>query len=149
MSGGLQRYCVYVEIVRKAKAHLELSMATYMNTSVEGFHKDNSSKRKTRENMAPLLKRAGRPLAKDTEVLNVSFTFLIVELALSNLREPRENTRQCTFSTSGGWSGQGIYIGNLYLQNPWPLCNGPTSAGDTGLGHYRLLTAKRVWRREL
>lgn len=54
-------------------------------------HKDNSSKRKTRENVASLLKWAGNPVKKDTEVLNVFFTFLIAELALSNLRDQWEN----------------------------------------------------------
>lgn len=53
VSGGLQRCLLVVEIVRKAKAYLEVNTATHVNTNMEGFHKDSSSKRKTRENVAP------------------------------------------------------------------------------------------------
>lgn len=83
VSGGLQRCCLVVEIFRKAKAHLEVNMATHVNTNVEGFHKDNSSETKTRENVAPLLKWSGSPVTKATEVLNVFFTSLFTGIACS------------------------------------------------------------------
>lgn len=112
MSGGLQRCYLVVEIVRKAKALLEVSMATHVTTNMEGGqqHQKGQQQQKERENMAPLLKWAGSPVTKDTEVLDVFFTFLITELALSNRRDQWENPGQSTFTNSGGWSGQGIYI---------------------------------------
>lgn len=61
----------------KNKAHLELNLSRDVNSNKKGFHRDISSKRKTKENMAPLLNWAEGLVTKNTEVaevLNVFFT---------------------------------------------------------------------------
>ena len=45
--------------VRKAKAHLELSLSKDMECSRQGFYGDSSSKRKSRENVGLLLNGIG------------------------------------------------------------------------------------------
>ena len=60
--------------VRKAKAHLELNLARDVKGNKKGFY--ISIKRKTRENVGPLLNGAGPTLTEDTvkaEVLNAFF----------------------------------------------------------------------------
>lgn len=61
--------------LRKTKAHLELNLARDVNSNRKGFHRDISNKRKTRENMVPLLNWAGGLVSKDTEVAEVPHVF--------------------------------------------------------------------------
>ncbi|GAB0204486.1 mitochondrial enolase superfamily member 1 [Grus japonensis] len=64
------------DATRKAKAHLELSLARDVKDNKKGFFKYISSKRKTRENVDPLLNEVGALMMEDTEkaeLLNVFF----------------------------------------------------------------------------
>lgn len=64
--------------VRKAKAHLELNLAGYLKGKKKVFYRYLNSKRKTRENMGPLL-GAGNLMTKDmgkAKALNALFEFI-------------------------------------------------------------------------
>uniref|UniRef100_A0A8B9PUS7 Immunoglobulin C1-set domain-containing protein n=1 Tax=Apteryx owenii TaxID=8824 RepID=A0A8B9PUS7_APTOW len=61
---------------RKAKAHLELNVASDVKDNKKGFFKYIGSKRKTRENVGPLLNGVGALVTKDAEkaeLLNAFF----------------------------------------------------------------------------
>ncbi|PKU37244.1 rna-directed dna polymerase from mobile element jockey- hypothetical protein [Limosa lapponica baueri] len=60
----------------KAKAHLELDLVRDVKDNKKGFFKYLSSKRKTRENMGPLLNEVGALVMEDAEkleLLNAAF----------------------------------------------------------------------------
>ncbi len=64
------------EKIRKAKAQLELSLATKAKENSKCFYKHINSKRKARENLYPLLDAEGNLVTKDqdkAEVLNAFF----------------------------------------------------------------------------
>ena len=64
------------EKIRKAKAELELSLATKAKENSKCFYKHINSKRKARENLHPLLDAEGNLVSKDqgkAEVLNAFF----------------------------------------------------------------------------
>ncbi|GAB0204970.1 mitochondrial enolase superfamily member 1 [Grus japonensis] len=64
------------DATRKARAHLELNLARDVKDKKKGFFKYISSKRKTRENVGPLLNEVGALVTEDTEkveLLNVFF----------------------------------------------------------------------------
>ena len=72
------RYVVKLcrEKIRKAKAQLELSLATKAKENSKCFYKHINSKRKARENLHPLLDAEGNLVTKDrdkAEVLNAFF----------------------------------------------------------------------------
>src|SRR5699024_5407127 len=65
------------EEVRKAKAQLELRLATAIKENKKSFYKYINDKRRTKENFHPLLDAAGNVTTEDkekTEVLNAFFT---------------------------------------------------------------------------
>ena len=53
------------DLVRKAKAWLELELARNVKGNKKGFYKYSISKRKAKENMCPLLTGARNLIAKD------------------------------------------------------------------------------------
>ena len=62
--------------IRKAKAQLELSLATKVKDNNKYFYKYINSKRRARENLHPLLDAEGNLVTKDqdkAEVLNAFF----------------------------------------------------------------------------
>jgi len=62
--------------VRRAKAQLELSLATTIKDNKKYFYKYISNKRRVKENLHPLLEWGGNSVAKDKEkadVLNAFF----------------------------------------------------------------------------
>lgn len=62
--------------IRKAKAHLELSLATAIKDNKKGFYKYINTKRRTKENLQPLLDAGGNLVTRDeekAEVLNAFF----------------------------------------------------------------------------
>jgi len=64
------------DVTRKAKAHLELNMARDVGNNKKAFFKYSSSKRKTRDNVGPLLNEAGVLVTEDAEkaeLLNAFF----------------------------------------------------------------------------
>jgi len=64
------------DATKKAKAHLELKLARDVKNNKKGFFKYISSKRKTRDNVGPLLNEAGVLVTEDaekTELLNAFF----------------------------------------------------------------------------
>ncbi|GAB0206849.1 mitochondrial enolase superfamily member 1 [Grus japonensis] len=64
------------DAMRKAKAPLELNLARDVKDNKKGFFKYISSKRKTRENVGPLLNEVGALVTEDTEkaeLLNAFF----------------------------------------------------------------------------
>ena len=65
-----------MEKIRKAKAQLELSLATKAKVNSKCFYKHINSKRKARENLHPSLDAEGNLVTKDrdkAEVLNAFF----------------------------------------------------------------------------
>ena len=69
---------VCMDATRKAKAWLELKLARDVKDNKKGFYKYVNSKRKTRENVGPLLNEAGALVTEDTEkaeLLNAIFCF--------------------------------------------------------------------------
>ena len=64
------------DATRKAKVHLELNLARDVKDNKKGFFKHISSKRKTRDNVGPLLNEVGVLVTEDTEkaeLLNAFF----------------------------------------------------------------------------
>ena len=64
------------ESIRKAKAQIELNLATKVKESIKCFYKYINSKRRARENLHPLLDTDSNLVTKDrdkTEVLNTFF----------------------------------------------------------------------------
>ena len=62
--------------IRKAKAHLELNLATAVKDNKKCFYKYINTKRRTKENLYPLLDAKGNLVIKDeekAEVLNAFF----------------------------------------------------------------------------
>ena len=71
---NIVRACRYA--TRKAKAHLELKLASDVKNNKKGFFKYISSKRKARDNVGPLLNKVGALVMEDTEkaeLLNACF----------------------------------------------------------------------------
>ncbi|PKU35582.1 glycerol kinase [Limosa lapponica baueri] len=85
------------DATRKAKAHLELNLQRDVKDNEKGFFKCNSSKRKTRENVGPLLNGVGALVTEDTEkaeLLNAAFASVFTAKANpqeSQTLEVREN----------------------------------------------------------
>ena len=64
------------EKIRKARAHLDLNLATKLKENNKYFFKDINSKRRARENLHPLLDAEGNLVTKDqdkAEVFNAFF----------------------------------------------------------------------------
>ncbi|GAB0183976.1 mitochondrial enolase superfamily member 1 [Grus japonensis] len=60
---------------RKARAHLELNLSGDVKDNKKGFFKYISSKRKTRENVGPLLNEMGALVMEDTEKVELLNAF--------------------------------------------------------------------------
>ncbi|GAB0202599.1 mitochondrial enolase superfamily member 1 [Grus japonensis] len=83
---GLATWEEYRDVVRvckvatrKGKAHMELKLARDVKDNKKGFFKYISSKRKTRENVGPLLNEVGALVTEDTEkaeLLNAFFALV-------------------------------------------------------------------------
>ncbi|GAB0207675.1 mitochondrial enolase superfamily member 1 [Grus japonensis] len=61
--------------VRKAKAHVELNLSRDVKDKKKGFHKYIEDKRKTRENVSPLLNEMGYLMTQDMEKAEVLNAF--------------------------------------------------------------------------
>ena len=64
------------DVMRKAKAHLEMKLAKEIKDNMEFFFKYVKSKRKTRDNVGPLLNEGGVLVTGDAEkaeILNAFF----------------------------------------------------------------------------
>jgi len=61
--------------VRRAKAQLELSLATAVKDNKKCFYKYNSNKRRAKENLYPLLDAGGNIVTKDEEKAEVPKAF--------------------------------------------------------------------------
>jgi len=59
------------DATRKAKVHLEFKLTRDVKDNKKGFSNYISSKRKTRDNVGPLLNKVGALLTKDTEKLEL------------------------------------------------------------------------------
>ncbi|GAB0204162.1 mitochondrial enolase superfamily member 1 [Grus japonensis] len=71
--------------MRKAKAHLELKLARDVKDNKKGFFKYIGSKRKTRENLGPLLNEVGALVMEDiekVELLNAFFASFLTAKAI-------------------------------------------------------------------
>ena len=65
------------DVTRKAKAHVELNLARNVKNNKKGFFNYISSKRKTRDNVGPLLNEVGVLMMEDAakaELLNACFS---------------------------------------------------------------------------
>jgi len=81
------------EETRKPKVHLELNLARDKKGNKKGFFNYISSKRKTRENMGPLLKGVGALVTEDTEMadlLNAFFASVFTAKAGPQASQPLE-----------------------------------------------------------
>ncbi|KAJ7413016.1 hypothetical protein WISP_93575 [Willisornis vidua] len=65
------------DATRKAKAHLEFSLTTSIKDSKKGFYKYISSKRKTKENVGPLLNQMGVLVMEVTDNMELLITFFV------------------------------------------------------------------------
>ena len=68
------------EKIRRAKAQLELNLATAVKDNKKCFYKYISNKRRAKENLHPLLDAGGNIVTKDvekTEVLNAAFASVL------------------------------------------------------------------------
>jgi len=63
------------EAMRKAKVHLELNLARDVKDNKKGFFKYINSKRKTKENVGPLLNEVGALVTENTEKAELWSTF--------------------------------------------------------------------------
>jgi len=76
---GLERS--YREEIRKAKAQLELRLATVVRDNKKYFYQYINSKKRVKENLNPLLDATGNIANKDeekAEVLNASFVSVLI-----------------------------------------------------------------------
>lgn len=68
------------------KAHLESNLVRHMKCNNKGFYKCLNSKRKTRENVGPLLSRPWDLVAKDIENTKVASAFFaLVFISMTGL----------------------------------------------------------------
>jgi len=80
------------EATRKAKAHLEVNLASHVKDKKQGFCNYTSSKQKTRENVGLLLNEVGAMVVEDTEkaeLLNALFV-LVCTAKASRASQPLE-----------------------------------------------------------
>lgn len=101
--------------IRKAKALLDLNLVRDLKGNKKGLYKHIGNKRKTGENMNPLLNRAGKLLTEDTETDRILSTFLAsVFTSTTGLQgcqahETVESLEQGILTLSGGGSHWGIF----------------------------------------
>ena len=85
------------DVVRRAKAHLELNLERDVKSNNKGFYTYISSKEKMRENVGPLLHGVGDLVTKDmekAEVLHAFFASVVNgEICLQECQRP-ENSRK-------------------------------------------------------
>jgi len=77
------------DVMRNAKAHLELNLARDVKDNMKGFFKYISSKRKTRDNAGPLLNEAGVLVTEDAEKAELLNAFFASVFSAKVLRNPR------------------------------------------------------------
>lgn len=91
---------------RKAKACLEFNLMRYMKCDSKGFYKCMNSKRKTRENVGPLLSGPWDLVAKDTENTNVpSAFFALVFIGMTGLQQS-----QVSKTDGKAWSREDLLL---------------------------------------
>ncbi|KAJ7410616.1 hypothetical protein BTVI_53109 [Pitangus sulphuratus] len=97
-SGHLNEYREVVRVskneMRKAKAHLDLNLAKDVKDNKKGFFKYISNKRKSKDNVSPLLNGGETPVTEDaekSELLNTTFA-----LVCTDKTSPQESLTQDT-----------------------------------------------------
>jgi len=102
------------DATRKAKAHLEMRLAKEIKDNKKGFFKYVNSKRKTRDNVGPLLNEGGVLVmgdAEKAEILNAFFASVFASRTL-----PRDSSP--------------LAIG----QRVWEMEGSPPGGHESGLG---------------
>ena len=90
---GLVRSCR--EEIRKAKAQLELRLATVVRGNKKCFHKYINNKKSTKESLHPLLDERGNIATKDEENAEILNAFFASVFKLVGLVFPRVVSPQC------------------------------------------------------
>ncbi|KAK4827718.1 LOW QUALITY PROTEIN: hypothetical protein QYF61_021018 [Mycteria americana] len=115
---GVARLCR--EKIRRAKAELELNLATAVKDNKKNFFKYISSKRRAKENLQPLLDGGGNTVTKDeekAEVLNAFFASVFNSRADCSLgTQPPESEDR-----DGDQNGAPIIQGEMVID--WRLAN--------------------------
>ncbi|XP_068531176.1 uncharacterized protein [Anas acuta] len=126
--------CVW-DAMRKAKVHLEMRLAKEIKDNKKGFFKYVSSKRKTRDNVSPLLNEGGVLVTGDTEKAEILNAFFASVFA------PRTLPRDCSPLTRGQrvWEMEGSPLVDMgVVQECLSGLNTHKSMGPNGM-HPRVL----------
>jgi len=78
------------DAVRKTKAQLELKLARDVKNNKKGFFRDVSSKKTHKEDLGPLLNRAGNLVtdnADNVEILNTCFASVFTDVAGPQIKQ--------------------------------------------------------------
>jgi len=127
------------DAMRKAKAHLELNLARDVKDNKKGFSKYISSKRKSRDNVEPLLNEVGVLVTEDTEKAELLNAFFAVFAAkIGPLESQSLEVREEAWQTYNLPLVEEDCVRDHLSKHPQihgPRWNAPTSAEGAGGCH--------------
>lgn len=127
------------DVLRKAKAYLELKLVREVKANMKCFSRFFSSKRKTRENMGLLLSGEIDLVTKDTEKDKAVRAFYIL-IFIGKTRPPKPTGKSRVRETYPWW--RRIRLGNIYISwtcTIYGVCwDTPTTAKKAEWHHHRV-----------